>query len=374
MKSSWSSSSSSTTRDTTSPRSGWSGLNPGGRRSDQSAGGASMNPAVLAALALLGAAGDFAFAQTIEGVVHREGDERYRLTFDASGAATVEVSGAPADCALQVGSQGFQESDSSPVDWTDGQPGQTVRHSFRVQSGRPGVIWVMLRSRLSGIGGNGWSAVACSNYGPYYATPDRQHGLGAAPGSFEGRPIRPPITFRLVAQVEGAPRTSTQAGRRRARPNDVGGPATLRNDRLGFSVDYPAGWSATPEGRTFTLTGPIGAPASEAVVTVTVVPKSSVPDSSDLEILLRLHNRLVEMGAELSKLGPATVGGQTAAFASHTYDDRNAQGRTVPFDHVQLVLDHGVNYYLIAFVAPHEVFVQQTAAFKQIFGAWRFLR
>jgi hypothetical protein len=309
----------------------------------------------------------------VQGIVHRDGDERYRLTFSASGAAIVEVSGAPADCAFQVGSQGFQESDSAPADWTDGQPGQPVRHSFRVQAGRPGTLWVMLRSRASGVGANRWSAVACSNSGPYYATPERAGPAAAAPSTFEGRPVRPPIAFRLVARTEGAP-AAAQSGSSRATPAASGGSASLRDERLGFSLEYPDDWSAAPPANgTSTLTGRPGTPASEAVVTVTVVPKSTVPNSSDMQILLRMHERLTGMGAELVQLGPAAFGGQIAAFASHIYDDKNAQGKTAPFDHVLLVLDHGANYYLVAFVAPHELFVKQTPVFKKIFTSWRFL-
>jgi hypothetical protein len=343
--------------------------------------------AVSAALLLGGAGPTLSLAQqpgrqamparpgeVVEGMIHREGDERYRLAFASSGAAMVEVSGAPADCALQVGSQGFQESDSSPSDWTDGQPGQAVRHSFRVQAGRPGTIWVLLRSRASGVSGGRWSAVACSNNGPYYVTPDRGAPAGGAPATFEGRPVQPSIPFRLMAQVEGAPAAAPSTTLSRGWPGSPGGSRSLREERAGFSLDYPEDWSAAPpEKGTSTLRGRAGTPAGEAVVTVTVVSKATVPNSSDMQILLRMHERLTDMGADLAKLGPATVGGQRAAFASHVYDDRNSQGKTVPFDHVQLVLDHGTNYYLIAFVAPHEVFVQQTAAFKRIFTSWRFL-
>ena len=92
-----------------------------------------------------------------------------------------------------------------------------------------------------------------------------------------------------------------------------------------------------------------------------------------METLLRLHQRLTEMGADLVKLGSSTLGGRNAVFASHTYEDRNGRGQTVPFDHVVFVLDHGANRYLVAFVAPHDVFVRQTAEFKRISGSWRFL-
>ena len=311
--------------------------------------------------------------QAVQGIVHRDGDERYRLTFSASGAAVVEISGVPSDCAFQLGSQGFQESESAPVDWTEGQPGQAVRHSFRVQAGRPGTVWVLLRSRMASVGANRWSAVACSNSGPYYATPDREGSAGAAPATFEGRPVRPPIAFRLMAQVEGAPAAAPSSSSR-ATPAASGGSGSLRDERLGFSLDYPADWSAAPAERgTTRLTGRAGAPASEVVVTVTVVAKSASPNSSDVQQLLRIHERLTDAGAELVQFGPTKVGGQTAAFASHAYDGRNAQGKTVPFNHVQLVLDRGANYYLISFVAPHDVFVKQTAVFKQMFSSWRFL-
>jgi hypothetical protein len=341
---------------------------------------------VVLALTLVGVDRPFALAQqsgqpamparpgdVVQGIVHREGDERYRLTFGASGAAFVEVSGAPADCSFQVGSQGFQESDSSPADWTDGQPGQPVRHSFRVQAGRPGTVWVMLRSRVAGVGANRWTGVACSNNGPVYLTPERVGPAAAAPSTFEGRPVRPPIAFRLVAQAEGAP-AAAQSSSSRTTPATSGGSASLRDERLGFSLDYPADWSAAPAERgTTRLTGRAGTPASEVVVTVTVVAKSASPNSSDVQQLLRIHERLTDAGAELVQFGPTKVGGQTAAFASHAYDGRNAQGKTVPFNHVQLVLDRGANYYLISFVAPHDVFVKQTAVFKQMFSSWRFL-
>jgi len=148
----------------------------------------------------------------VAGVVHREGDERYRLTFETSGVAIVQVSPAGSDCAFQVGSQGFSESDSSPVDWTDGQPGQPVRHSFRVQSGRPGTVWVKLRTRVSAVSGSQWSAVACSANGPYYRTPDRDGSAGPAPATYEGRPVQEPIAFRFMARMEGSPVAARKPG------------------------------------------------------------------------------------------------------------------------------------------------------------------
>jgi hypothetical protein len=343
-------------------------------------------PVVVIALMLTGAGWPFALAQqsgqhvqqarpgeVVQGIVHREGDERYRLTFASSGPAIVEVSGGPADCAFQVGSQGFQESDSSPVDWTDGQPGQTVRHKFQVVAGRPGVIWVLLRSRMSGASQNRWAGVACSNNGPFYTTPERGDAVGTTPVSLDGRPVQPPIAFQLAAQTGNAPISLAQSTASRPKPDDSRGMASLQDARLGFALSYPQEWSAAPsEKGSFRLVGRKDTPASDVVVTVTVVPRSANPNSSDMHQLLRVHERLTDAGAELAKLGSTTVAGQTAAFASHTYDD-NSQGKQTSFDHVQLALDHGENYYLISFVAPHDVFVKHTAMLKQMLSSWRFL-
>jgi hypothetical protein len=342
-------------------------------------------PVVVIALMLAGAGWPFALAQqsgqhvqqarpgeVLQGIVHREGDERYRLTFSASGPAMVEVSGGPADCAFQVGSQGFQESDSSPVDWTDGQPGQTVRHKFQVVAGRPGTIWVLLRSRSSGVSQNRWAGVACSNNGPFYSTPERGAAVGTTPASFEGRLVQPPIAFQLASQTANAPVSMAQSTAPRPNPGDPRGMVSLQDARLGFALSYPREWSAIPfEKGAFRLVGREDTPASEVAVTVTVVSKSANPNSSDMQQLLRVHERLTDAGAELVKLGPTTVADQTAAFASHAYDD-NTRGKRTSFDHVQLVLDHGANYYLISFVAPHDVFVKHAAIFKQMLSSWRF--
>ncbi len=306
--------------------------------------------------------------EAVEDRLPREGEARYRLVFSASGTAVVEVSGAPADCRLQVGSQGFQESDSAPAGWTDGQPGGAVRHVFRVQAGRPGTVWVKLRERASGLSVGDWSGVACSPNGPYYTLPG-SGAPGAAPSSVEGRPVHPPITFRLLAQMEGTPAAAQPS------PPGVARPGSFRDERLRFAIEYPAGeWTASGlQKGTLTLTGRAGASAAGAVITVTVVPKADVPNSSDFLIALRMHERLTEMGAVLTSLGGATLDGRPAVHAGHIYDDRTAQGKLAPFDHLLFVANHGANYYLLAFVAPHEVFVRQTPSFKRIFNSWRFL-
>lgn len=301
--------------------------------------------------------------QVVEGRVNREGKETFPFTFPATGTVTVELSGFPADCTFQVGSQGFQQSDTSPVDWTDGQPGQLVKHTFRVQAGRPGTVWVELRSRLSGVSVGNWSGVICSKDGPCYTIPERGKPVVGGPSNFEGRPVCPPITFRLSAGMEGAAVAVAPAKG-----------VTLRDDAMKFAFDYPEGWAAVRLDRgAYRVSGAVSTPEEEAVITVKVLTKAANPNTSDSQLLLKVHEQLTGDGAQLVKLGPAKIGGQEAAFASHTYDAENAAGKKVPFDHVQLVLDYGSNYYLISFVAPHDVFAKQAGAFKNVFNTWRFL-
>ena len=74
--------------------------------------------------------------EAVQVTVHREGDERYRLSFPASGAAFAEISGIPADCAFQIGSQGFQQSagviSSAPLNATMPRLVQSILCDFRI--------------------------------------------------------------------------------------------------------------------------------------------------------------------------------------------------------------------------------------------------
>lgn len=322
-------------------------------------------PLILVLMLLLGHATCMAAPneQTVQGRVNREGKETFPFTFAATGTVTVELSGFPPDCIFQIGSQGFQESDTSPLDWTDGRLGSPMKHTFRAQAGKPGIVWVELRSLFSRVNLGDWSGVICSKDGPCYTTPERGKPVVGGPADFEGLPVRPPITFRLTALMEGAAVASTPAKS-----------ATLRDDALKFAFDYPEGWAAVRLERDgYRVSGAVGTPEEEASIMVKVITKAANPDTSDSRLLLKAHEQLTGDGAQLEKLGPANLGGQEAAFASHTYDGGNAAGKKVPFDHVQLVLDHGANYYLVSFVAPHDVFVNQAVAFKNVVHTWRFV-
>lgn len=153
----------------------------------------------------------------------------------------------------------------------------------------------------------------------------------------------------------------------------VGTSQPLVDDLLGFRFDYPDDWVAVGVERgVYRLTGKEGSPVTELDVTIRATPKAGRPKSSALAVLLEAHDKLVDDGAEATKLGPTKAGKLDALFANHIYDAPNAQGKTVPFDHALVVLENDTHYFQIAFVAPHDLFVQQAAAFKRILNTWRF--
>jgi len=147
----------------------------------------------------------------------------------------------------------------------------------------------------------------------------------------------------------------------------------FRDDLLGFGFDYPEGWRAVGiERRTYSVRGPDADPAAEAVVTIKIVAKTDAQDSA-LKHLLNIHGRLVdELNAESTKLGPTKVAGKDAVFAIHSYVATDSRGKQGPFDHVQVVMEHDADIYLVSFVAPHDMFVKQIPLFKQILNSWRY--
>lgn len=149
--------------------------------------------------------------------------------------------------------------------------------------------------------------------------------------------------------------------------------APFRDDLLGFGFDYPEGWRAVSiERGTYRVLSPDADVAAEPVVNIKIVAKTDAQDSA-LKHLLNIHGRLVdEFNAESTKLGPTKVAGEDAVFAIHSYVATDSRGKRGPFDHVQVVMEHGANIYLVSFVAPHDMFVKQIPLFKQILNSWRY--
>ncbi len=136
--------------------------------------------------------------ETVAGQVQRSDQQDcFRFTSAAGGTVTAEVTGFPADCAFELGATGFGPAGTPEPGWVQGAPCQPVRLTFPVEAGRSGVVRVRLCNQVSGISQGDWTGVACSATGPYHTTPPATGGGAQPPATMEGRPVAPPITYRL---------------------------------------------------------------------------------------------------------------------------------------------------------------------------------
>jgi len=204
---------------------------------------------------------------------------------------------------------------------------------------------------------------------PNFALPpgDYKFVVGGSPGA-TGK-----LSFMTVPTTTADPSSDTSSDAIPIPPAATTPTTPFRDDLLGFGFDYPEGWRAVGiERGTYSVRGPDADPAAEAVVTIKIVAKTDAQDSA-LKHLLNIHGRLVdELNAESTKLGPTKVAGEDAVFAIHSYVATDSRGKRGPFDHVQVVMEHNADIYLVSFVAPHDMFVKQIPLFKQILNSWRY--
>lgn len=289
----------------------------------------------------------------------------YRGEFPTAGRVIAEVTGLPADCAVQIGSQGFSAA-GSPVDWTDGEPGKTVRHVFTVESGQPGLIWVMIRSRGGSVSLGDWSAVSCSAAGPWYSLPRSGDGAAAGPAEFEGRPVRGPITFAFRA---GSEAVMTAAKAPAAGPAAAGGASPGGGDfwydaGFGCGFEVPPGWRVeSPDATTRIVRPGTGGPNEIVRIEVRVAPE---PGESATRRLSQVHEGRLRAGAELHAMGPLTVAGAPAMFAAH------ARPASPGRQYADLVVVHAGRGYWIACEGPEDAFTQAMPQYRRIIGSFSF--
>ena len=130
----------------------------------------------------------------IEGTVHfGHFTDYYEFVFPFSGTVEVKLYGQPNDVSFQVLTDGFGFGAS----WTDGEPGQSIVHRFKVKAGERGTIQVRLSSVYESVSGDNWGAVMCQKDGSYYLTPFVDK-MSNAPATHEGKRVLLPIVYKLL--------------------------------------------------------------------------------------------------------------------------------------------------------------------------------
>jgi tetratricopeptide (TPR) repeat protein len=143
------------------------------------------------------------FGQAITGTWNSmDQSDYYKFVLPATGIVTVTLSGYPSDCSFQVGVMGFQKSSTAVAGWAEGQKGKPLTFSFVAQGGKEGYVWVRLTSIVTGLAGADWTAVRCSQNGPWYHTPVPGYTPKNLPAAHEGAPMKGPITYQLKLTMQ----------------------------------------------------------------------------------------------------------------------------------------------------------------------------
>lgn len=298
----------------------------------------------------------------------------YRGSFPTAGRVIAEVTGLPADCAVQIGSQGFSAA-GSPVDWTDGEPGKPIRHTFTVEPEQPGTVWVMIRTRAASVSVGDWAGVSCSATGPWYTLPRSGAAAAKGPAEFEGRPVRGPITFALHV----APEAVVAAATSRAAANEISsataggaspdGGAFWFDPSLGCGFEVPPGWRVeSPDAATRHLRAPAGDPAAAVRLEVRVV--AGTPGAAAGVPLHRVHDERVRAGAELHVMGPLTVAGAPAMFAAHVLPAHGTEPVARHF--ADTIVPHAGRNYVIVCEGRQDLFKQAMPVYRRIVGSFSF--
>jgi hypothetical protein len=323
---------------------------------------------ILALACALGIGGSLAGAESIsftsgrvvEGIVTAEMWAQradFSGSFPIAGRMIAEVTGLPADCAVQIGSQGFSAS-GSPVDWTDGEPGKPVRHAFTVEAGQAGVVWVMIRNRAGSVSLGDWAGVSCSAAGPWYTLPRSGAAAVKGPTEFEGRPVHGPIKFAFRAGPEAAAAAAKPPG-----APDGGDDSFLYDAGLGCGFEVPPGWRVeSPNATTRHVRAPAGDPGEAVRLEVRVV--AGPAGASATVHLQRLHEERVGAGAELHVMGPLTVAGSPAMFAAHQLPAGRQSADTV--------VTHGGRGYLIVCEGRPDLLEAAMPVYRLIVGSFSF--
>jgi hypothetical protein len=145
---------------------------------------------------------------TVSGIInYGDGSDYYRLVFPQSGIATVNISGYPSDCIVQIVIAGFHPNyPTETAGFVSSDRGRPLSFSFSEMGNKTGYISVRLSSVASSVcSGSDWCAVQCTANGPYYLTPFTDRPVKNVPASYEGKPVLSPIRYQFAVTLQALP-------------------------------------------------------------------------------------------------------------------------------------------------------------------------
>jgi hypothetical protein len=140
------------------------------------------------------------------GTVHRNDQDWYRLSLPAPSTITARVSSSAGDCQMQV--TGAVSKGGS----TTGLGSGTGSVTFNAPAGD---VYIRVNVANVAVGicsGSEWCGIQCNRQGPVYVTPEKDgRPPQKVPGTHDGKPVLPPITYQLTLSSSATP-SSPQTG------------------------------------------------------------------------------------------------------------------------------------------------------------------
>jgi len=151
---------------------------------------------------------------------------------------------------------------------------------------------------------------------------------------------------------------------------------TMRDDTFGFAFEIPATWTyRVNPNKDYVVEGPKGTDAYELSVILQFVTKAANKGSSATAQAQAIVEQI--QGAPNGAIKSSDMlkmAGQEAPYFVATYTAKNSAGVAGPFAHTQLVLDHGLYYYLISYSGPAPIYEKYLGEFQHLVETFAFTR
>ncbi|MCB2189734.1 MAG: hypothetical protein KQJ78_25240 [Deltaproteobacteria bacterium] len=140
-----------------------------------------------------------------------------------------------------------------------------------------------------------------------------------------------------------------------------------------FNFEVPLSWkSQKQKDGSWAVSAPPDTDAFETVIIIQKIPGRGTSLSLEVQKLIRQIKAAPDgkvVKQELTKFGNLE-----APFILATYTTNDTKGARETFGHVQVILEHGGNFYLISYSGPAKIYAKYLDIFENIMKTWTFRR